>query len=99
MKMKNPVNVMLSVTFFVIGISFLLNIMFNKGETKFVTATIVSIYEDGGWECDGVKTAIKTEGGFVDSVCGSYGNVGDKFKGYWTEGAAEKSLNGFSLTK
>lgn len=89
----------LSVTFFVIAVSFLLNILFNKGEKKLVTATIVEVYNNDSWGCGGFVATIKTKDGFVDKICGSYGVVGDKFKGYWTEGAVEKNLNGFSVAK
>lgn len=89
----------LSVAFFVIAVSFILNILFNKGEKKLVTATIVEVYNNDSWGCGGSMTTIKTEEGFVYKICGSYCVVGNKFKGYWTEGAVEKSLNGFSVAK
>jgi len=77
--------------------------MVQNGETKKVTATIVGIYHEDPeeWGCVGtnVKTSVKTEEGFVDQICGSYGGIGEQITGYWTEGAADNMKNGFKTVK
>ena len=71
----------------------------SQGHTTDIWATIVNVnnVDDTAMGCIGTKyhTVIETEDGRRDRICGIWGNVGDKIKGKWTEGASDYANNGF----
>jgi hypothetical protein len=73
----------------------------SNGTTTPVNATIIKIVDDNSsMGCAGTnkRTIFQTEHGNVSYMCGEYGDVGAKVKGYWVEGHWDGISNRFHLT-
>jgi hypothetical protein len=65
------------------------------GSTRIVEGTIKSHSNTG---CYGsASTEILLSDGRLDKVCGTWGEIGLKVKGYWTEGSFDSAHNGLSF--
>ena len=72
------------------------------GQTTEVDVTIIKLAtedKDSNWGCSGTntRTLYKGSNNHIGYLCGDYGNVGDTFKLYYTTGAFDPAMNGFSM--
>ncbi len=85
--MKFLVMLLLITSLFIIGCS---------GRISSEVELIIISYEEitptpnkSGWIFHGYcqqRTTVKTTNGFIYTICGNYGAIGDTIKGYWTSG-------------
>jgi hypothetical protein len=68
------------------------------GTDRQVDAVIIKVVDDKSkMGCVGVdkRTIVRTAEGFTSTLCGEYGQAGDKVRGYWREGSLDATQNGF----
>lgn len=84
---------------FVLLLSFMIGCSY--GNVEVVDAEIILVeIEPTKWGCVGtdIRTVVHLSNGHISSLCGSYGETGQNFKGYWVSGHWDAMQNGFKLT-
>jgi hypothetical protein len=87
--------------YLLVSIFFILLAGCDTGTANKVEATIIRVVPTKGWEScvngPNFSTTIKTDDGYVDTICTYVGEPGDKVTGWWVSGHYDAMMNGFRL--